>query len=410
MRLVLITHRFPKLSETFIAGKFAGLSDIGWDVHVVCREVGFGGWNNFPALADRPDLKRRVHRHWPEQPGLLVLVLWLPLLLITFLRAPQATWRYWTRSPSRFGRQTAKQFYLDAAIIALDPEIVHYEFGAMAAGKTYLRQRLDCRLSVSFRGYDLHYAGLANPEYYRNLWKEADAIHLLGSSLWHAAQNRGCPPDMRHALIPPAVDTKRVYRRDRAHLGRAIDPERPLRVLSVGRLEWVKGYEYALQAVHFLAEQGCPFQYRIIGDGAYLEPLAFARYQLSLEDRVDFLGSLPQEAVFEEMNRADVFLQASVSEGFGNAALEAQAMELPIVTTDAGGLPENVADGRTGFVVPRRDPEALCRKLVELARDGELRMRLGTAGRHRVEDCFTMPVQIAAFDRFYREMVAGDEN
>ena len=410
MRLVLVTHRFPKLSETFIAGKFVGLADSGWDVHVVCREAKFGAWDEFPALAARPDLKRRIHRHWPSRPGLLVMVLWLPLLLITFFRAPLATWRYLARGRSAFGRDTARQFYLDAALIALQPAILHYEFGAMAAGKSYLKHQLDCRLSASFRGYDLNYAGLEIPGYYDSLWKDADAIHLLGTDLWRAAQRRGCPRGMRHALIPPAVDTNRMNRNERDHLGQAIGPDRPLRILSAGRLEWVKGYEYALQAVRLLAERGIPFQYHIIGDGAYLEPLAFARHELGLDDQVQFLGARSQPAVIEAMDWADVFLQASVSEGFCNAALEAQAMELPVVATDAGGLPENVADGQTGFVVPRRDAAALCRKLAELAEDGELRLRFGAAGRQRAVQCFAVPDQIAAFGRFYREMVTGREN
>ncbi len=107
---------------------------------------------------------------------------------------------------------------------------------------------------------------------------------------------------------------------------------------------------------------------------------------------------------FEAMNWADVFLHASVSEGFCNAVLEAQAMRLPVVTSDADGLPENVDDGRTGFVVPRRDPAALAEKLAVLAGDAALRREMGEAGRARVEHCFSLPRQIADFDRFYREM------
>lgn len=86
------------------------------------------------------------------------------------------------------------------------------------------------------------------------------------------------------------------------------------------------------------------------------------------------------------------------------AVVEAQAMQLPVVASDAGGLPENVEDGRTGFIVPRRDPVALADKLAVLATDADLRRRMGAAGRTRVENCFSLPRQIAAFDRFYREM------
>jgi len=154
-------------------------------------------------------------------------------------------------------------------------------------------------------------------------------------------------------------------------------------------------------------ERGIPFEYRVIGDGAYLEPLAFARYEMGLEASVHFLGGRPHQDVLEQMDWADVFLHASVSEGFCNAVLEAQAMQLPVVSSDADGLSENVADGRTGFVVPRRDPAALADRLVILAGDPALRREMGRAGRERVEACFSLPQQIEAFDRFYREVVTN---
>jgi colanic acid/amylovoran biosynthesis glycosyltransferase len=107
------------------------------------------------------------------------------------------------------------------------------------------------------------------------------------------------------------------------------------------------------------------------------------------------------------MRDADVLLHAAVSEGFCNAVMEAQAMELPVVCTDAGGLPENVADGESGFVVPRRDPAALSAKLEELARDFELRRRMGKAGRRRVLEKFQLSDQLDRFERLYEQVLEG---
>jgi colanic acid/amylovoran biosynthesis glycosyltransferase len=140
-----------------------------------------------------------------------------------------------------------------------------------------------------------------------------------------------------------------------------------------------------------------------------LESLAFARRQLGVESSVQFLGAGTRAQVREAMLGADVFLHASVSEGFGNAALEAQAMALPIVCADAGGLPENVADGETGWVVPRRNAQALAEKLAVLARDPALRQRLGAAGRQRVLERFQLEPQIQAFDEFYRRVLAAGQ-
>jgi len=86
--------------------------------------------------------------------------------------------------------------------------------------------------------------------------------------------------------------------------------------------------------------------------------------------------------------------------------LEAQSFGLPVVCTDAGGLPEAVEDGVTGFVVPARDPQALAEKTIALAQDAELRARMGEQGRRRVLANFTLEQQAARFLEFYRD-VAG---
>ena len=409
MRLVLVVPRFPQLSETFIVNKFVGLVDAGWDAHIVCATEGL--WDDFPQLSARPELRRRVHRQWPHEPAWKAGLMWLPALVAALLRAPTATARYWRAGRRRFGARAARRFYLDSAIVALSPDILHFEFGSQAVGRTDLGDLLGCRLSVSFRGYDLNYVGLDDPGYYDALWRDTDAVHVLGHDLWRRALRRGCPPDKPHALIPPAIDMT-VFRPERGDTltsaDKAIDFERPLRILSVGRLEWKKGYEYGLAAARLLAEAGIPFTYRILGGGAYFEPLIFARHQMGLEASVEFLGPQPRAAVVDQMRWADVFLHPAVSEGFCNAVIEAQAMQLPVVASDADGLPENVDDGRTGFIAPRRDPAALADGLARLAGNAELRQAMGIAGRERVANCFALPQQIAAFDRFYREVAIGD--
>ena len=407
MRLVLVVSRFPQLSETFIANKFAGLVDAGWDAHIVSAEE--GSWDDFPRLAVRPELRRRVHRQWPHEPAWKAALLWPLALMVTFLRSPQVTVRYWRKGWKQLGHRVARRFYLDAAIVALSPDIIHFEFGSQGVERTDLGDLLGARLSVSFRGYDLNYVGLDDPDYYTELWRDVDAVHVLGQDLWRRALQRGCPADKPRAMIPPAIDVEMFCPAETdasRDAGPAGTMERPLRVLSVGRLEWKKGYEHGLAAIRHLTERGLAVEYRIVGGGTYFEPLIFACHQLGLDDRVTFLGPQPHGAVVEHMRWADVFLHPAVSEGFCNAVLEAQAMRLPVVASDADGLAENVDDGRTGFVVPRRDPAAMADKLALLAGDGALRQLMGAAGRERVERCFTLPQQIAEFDRFFREVVS----
>lgn len=401
-RVALVVSRFPRGSETFVASKFAGLLERGWDVHAVCAESDERDWKAFPVLG-RSGIRSRVHRTWPDRPRWMAAALVPAALLRCLAYRPRLTWRYLAKGWRRFGPGILRHLYLDAELVRLAPALVHFEFGALAVGRTHLRDLLGCRILISFRGYDLNFAGADDPDYYDEVWRAADALHLLGEHLWRVALRRGCPPEKRHELIPPAIDTEFFRPADAtAATARA---EGPLRILSVGRLEWKKGYEDAMLAVRRLLDRGVACTHRIAGAGDYGEALAFARHQLGLEGVVEFVGALPASAVRDEMGQADVFLHAAVSEGFCNAVVEAQAMGVPVVCTDAGGLPANVADGESGFVVPRRDPGALADRLSSLARDPALRRRMGEAGRRRALARFRLEDQLDAFERLYRELL-----
>ena len=405
----MVVPEFPKLSESFIASKFAGLLSHGWDVHVVCQRSTRDEWLHFAFLSCSA-LRQRVHVAWPQRPRWLSAML-LPILLIRCcLISPFATLRYFRRGYPIWGVRVLRTFFADAPLILLDPDIVHFEFGALAVGRTPLLRTLGVKTVVSFRGYDLNYVGLDDPLYYFDVWLNVDAVHVLGTHLWQQAQLRGCPSDRLHAMIPPAIDLKRFDGRGSLHAERVGSMERPLRILSVGRLDWTKGYEYAIQAVRVLVDRGIHVRYEIIGGGKYLEALSFARHQMPINDYVEFLGAGPSDLIIDRMRWADIFLHAAVSEGFCNAVIEAQAMNLPVVCSDAGGLTENVIDGETGFVAPRRDAQTLADRLVTLARAPDLRQSLGKAGRRRVIENFELSHQIAQFDELYQQILGPPQN
>ena len=405
MRIVLVVTSFPKLSETFIVNKFLGLLARGWDVHIVCAQSDPREWEQFPDLLRVPNCRRRVHRSWPTRPRWLAAML-MPLALLGALwQNPGGSWRYLRRGWKKFGVDVLRQLYFDAELLTLRPDLVHFEFGALAIGRMHLPELFDCKLTVSFRGYDLNFVGLESPGYYQEVWGKSDALHLLGEDLWKRAQKRGCPPGKCHTLIPPAINPELFDPESKVHTEVTGTDARPFRILSVGRLEWQKGYEYALQAVQLLVGQGIHCEYCIIGAGDYLDALAFCRHQLGLDSVVHLLGPLPPHAVKEKMLWADAFLHAAASEGFCNAVLEAAVMRLPVVCSDAGGLPENVAHGQTGFVVPRRNPAALADKLKLLVGDSELRQQLGQAGRQRVSTLFRLADQITAFEKFFTQVL-----
>src|SRR5207253_2714473 len=121
---------------------------------------------------------------------------------------------------------------------------------------------------------------------------------------WRRAQGRGCAPTKMHALISPAISDDYLQTTGRQHIDVCGTRKRPLRILSIGRLEWKKGYDYALQAVGLISESGSHCEYRIVGDGHYAEAVAFARHQLGLESVVELLGMQGQAETLEQLKWA----------------------------------------------------------------------------------------------------------
>jgi len=397
-----VVPQFPQRSETFIVSKFFHLWKKGWDVHIITNRFARSLWKQFPELAAHPSLQQRVHAAPPSRPMWKAAIQMPFRLLYLFLRHPQRSFRYCRRGWPQWKFLTLKRLYLDTPIMRLNPDIIHFEFGAIAVERTYMKNMGSWRMAVSFRGYDISYAGLPDKDYYRNLWKVVDGVHFLGKDLLRRAVQRGFPQaKIFYRLIPPALDLEKFPPPDKTRRSTG-----PLRILSVGRLEWKKGYEYALLAMKALQKAGIPFEYRIVGTGKMEAALYLLRHRLGLTSEVAFLGGMPHAKVIEQLQWADVLVHASVSEGFCNAVQEAQAMEVPAVVSDAEGLPENVADGETGFVVRRRDPQALAEKIIELYRDPERRLAMGKAGRRRVERLFTIEQQADAFDEFYRTLLS----
>ena len=404
MRVVLVVPVFPQISETFIVSKAVGLLDRGWDVHVICGASADEQWDAFGPEHRVQDLRGRVHVSPPLTPR------WSSAMAASrqvarLRKAPHgALRRYLSDSTAPISRRL-RDLVLDADLLALAPDVVHFEFGSLAPERMGLGRRLGAAVTVSFRGYDLNYVGLDQPGYYQEVWDHADGIHVLGADLWRRAVQRGAPADLPHTRISPALDTTAIMPTPvrPGPLGGADDP---LRVLSVGRLHWKKGYDYALEAVAALRDQGLAVEYRIVGDGGLLEAAAFWRHQLGLDEQVQLLRSVPPAEVARQLAWADVFLHAATSEGFCNAVIEAQAHGVPVVCSDADGLPENVAHDVTGLVVPRRDPKAMAEGLTALAADATMRARMGTAGPERVKHHFQLRNQLDAWERFYEDAVA----
>jgi glycosyltransferase involved in cell wall biosynthesis len=155
-------------------------------------------------------------------------------------------------------------------------------------------------------------------------------------------------------------------------------------VLFVGRLLHGKGLSLLFEAIADLRQRGLDVTASIVGDGPARREAEAAGQKLGLSGHVHFLGAVGQDDLREQYARADIFCLPSFAEGIPVVAMEAMAMELPVVTTRIMGIPELVDDGVHGLLVPPGRVDALTEALERLVRAPDERRRMGQAGRQKV--------------------------
>jgi glycosyltransferase involved in cell wall biosynthesis len=143
----------------------------------------------------------------------------------------------------------------------------------------------------------------------------------------------------------------------------------------------------------------------LVGGGPEEEELKLLVKSLNLSEHVNFVGPIPHHTVPEYLNSFDIYIALSENESFGVAIIEASACGVPVIVSDVGGLPEVVEDGKTGYIVPRNNPEAAADKMLKLLNNEHLRKKMGEAGRQFVLNNYDWKKNADKMERLYTEIV-----
>jgi glycosyltransferase involved in cell wall biosynthesis len=174
-----------------------------------------------------------------------------------------------------------------------------------------------------------------------------------------------------------------------------------------GRLVHEKGHLDLLQALPSLLAQGRKLRVTFAGGGPLEGDLSREIQRLGLASVVSMLGPQDHGAMLSAMAEADIVVVPSRFEGFGLTALEGMALGRPVLATTAGGLPEVIEHGVSGWLVPPNDPAALAQGLANLLGDVPLRARLAAAGRQRAQEKFSLAAIAAQLRSIYEEAILG---
>ncbi|OIQ36293.1 MAG: hypothetical protein BM563_11080 [Bacteroidetes bacterium MedPE-SWsnd-G1] len=389
MKIGIVLSKVPSYSETFFVSKIKGLQQHGHAV-ILFVQSGDEVFDLCPVKTAFPVYKRNVVKQlW-----------WILKVFLLFIRHFKVCLRFVQTERSHgtgwFG--VFKKLYVNMHILTEKLDWLHFGFATMALGKEHVAKAIKAKMAVSFRGFDMAIYPIKHPNCYKTLWEQVDKVHTISNDLYQLALANGLSSEIPFQKITPAIDISNF---NEVVVDHQNSIER-IKIMTVARLHWKKGLTYTLQALKLLKDSGVKFQYTLVGEGEEYEKLMYIRAKLDLVEEVDFIGKVSHREVKELLNQHQVYLQYSISEGFCNAALEAQAMGLLCIVSDAEGLSENVLDGKSGWVVPKRVPEKLAARIVEVhALEKEVKKQIIDFAVNRVQQEFNLEKQQDEFVTFY---------
>jgi glycosyltransferase involved in cell wall biosynthesis len=208
-------------------------------------------------------------------------------------------------------------------------------------------------------------------------------------------------------ILPFGIDARRFEKRNERRIHEIQEKYGSPLILFVGKFRYYKGLKYLLEA-----SKKVEAKFLLIGEGTLHSELERYVVKNSLQEKVYFLGEVNNDDLLSYYQASDIFVLPSShrSEAFGISLLEAMACQLPLISTELGtGTSFVNLHNQTGIVVPPCDHKALSQAINYLLTNKELRIKLGKAGRQRVEDEFSKKMMVERIKCLYCRVLGIEE-
>jgi colanic acid/amylovoran biosynthesis glycosyltransferase len=422
--VLVVAGEFPKLSETFVLNHVTGLLDLGMDVKVLYTRP--GSPEEIPSDFMRYKLQdrivsllptgldeassrsiSRVGRNVGSKMGLALAN--LPV------DDPKVSA---TLEEARENLLSLERTFLDLhgsqvlARLAPEVDVIHCHFGHRPKTIFKYLDYAGVRAPVvcSFHGIDMSaHVKSQGPSLYDDIKQRLHRALPISNFFRDKLINLGFEPkDVQVHRV--GVDCSRFQYSDR----RRFDGE-TLRLISVGRCVYKKGFEFAIRGVAAALQRRPDLDvvYTLIGDGSEMPKLSALVEQFNLHDAVKLVGAQPHSKVTTLMAESHAMLAPSITgpdgdmEGIPTVTMEAMATGLPVISTIHSGIPEAVVDGYTGLLSQEGDPESIADHILTLYDNPELGSRFGRQGRVHVLTEFNIRRQNEKIAELYERIAFG---
>lgn len=384
-KIGLVLAQPPSYSETFFNSKIAGLQRHGFQVILFCQtnSRSFSGCT----VKTFPNKKRNP----------LLLFFSFLSVYISLLPYFERIIRWYHLEKNNGILKFLSQVYLNAPLLKTDLDWLHYGFATMALERESLAKVIGAKMAVSLRGFDVNVYPKKHPNCYNKVWAYVDKVHSISNYLVQEAITLGLDSTISKQIITPAVylEKFKIIKNNNQRL----------KLVTVARLTWIKGLDFLIETAGYLQQKNIDFEWLIVGDGRIKEKerYLFHTYEKKLLNNVSFLGKKTHHETIAIVNKADIYVQTSLNEGFCNAVLEAQALGKLCLAFQVGGLSENIIQDKTGWLVEPFETKKLAEKIVEVSQLSiERKQQITLAAIDRVHKEFNIEKQQQEFVDFYK--------
>jgi len=271
-----------------------------------------------------------------------------------------------------------------------------------------IKRWLKLPLITTFYGFDLTQLSRENiwNKAYQRLFKEGDLFLVEGNNMKQSLMGIGCSSE-KIVIQHIGVDTEKIHFKERPFPSNG-----RVTILFCGRFVEKKGLIYALQALKLLISKHSQIELRVIGDGILRDIIEAFIHENNLSSYVCLLGYQTHCVFLEELKRAHIYIQPSVTAQNGDSEggapttlLEAQASGVPVLSTYHADIPEVVVNGKSGFLVPERDAHALAERLQYLIEHSGEWLIMGKEGRRHVEMNYTIYKETENLENIYDTLI-----
>jgi len=413
LRIAVFTESFPAVSETFILRQITGLLDLGHEVDIYADGPAGPNVPEHPEVVRYRLRERTTYMDMPPEVAPWEMPVW-PITGRTWLPgaktsihnsvrvarampkffralvAPRLAWEVLNRAEYSYYAASLSALYRLAKLCSKPGkyDVLHAHFGPVGNRFRFAKKLWHAPLLVSFHGHDFSAVPLREgPGVYAKLFETADGITVNSEFTRRQVAKLGCPESKFHKLPVGLNPDEFLFRQ------RMIKPGEPVRLLTVARLVTKKGHEFSIRAFASVRAKHPHVHYDIVGDGPLRSDLEKLVEELGIGSAVTFHGACDGAAVQRHFAESHLFVLASVGlggdqEGQGLVLQEAQAAGLPVVASSHGPFSEGILPGKSGFLVPEADAQALAERLNFLVDHPEIWPEMGRQGRAFVEQHF----------------------